>query len=247
MMDSLFSVTTIIFFLLSLLFYVMAYFILKKQAYFLISGFNTRPEDEQKELIRRGSPQATGKMMLFTGILLTIGLILHLLKLPHALDVALIVMIVAIFGGFIYIQRYELPEKRRKGYVISGLTTAITIISITIIMMNGFSGNDVTIMNGNIQISGIYGEEWPIDAIEEVIVLETMPNIERRTNGFSIFDFHKGHFTVEDLGKGKLFIQGKQPPYLLIQMKDTFVIINGKNSDDVQSWVKMIEEGRSSF
>lgn len=245
-MEGIFTAKTVIFLLLSLLFYIMAYLILKKRAYFLISGFNTRPKDEQEKLIESGSPQATGKLMLLTGILLTMGVILDLLNVPNALEASLAVMLIILFGGFIYIQKYELQKKRKKGYLISGITTAITVIILTVIMISGFSGHDVTISNGQIAISGMYGVEWPVDSIQEVKILDALPDIKMRTNGFSFAGYLKGNFNVEDLGQGKLFIQGNHQPYLLIQTGETYAIINGNDANDVQNWYQMIQDGRAS-
>ena len=238
-MDHLFSISTIIFIGLILLFYGMAYLILNKQAYFLISGFNTRSENEQKELIKQGFPQATDKLMLIIGIILTMGLVFHLVQVRYALDAAMIVMILLVFGGFIYLQKYEIPEKRKRGYGKAVLITLLSLLVVGAISISGFSSPKVTMTDNAIHISGMYGIEWSIDSIENVELLDELPQIKRRTNGFAFAGHLKGYFLLEELGKGKLFIQGDQKPYLLVQANDTYVILNG---EQVEDWYHMLKE-----
>src|SRR4051794_31191047 len=51
-----------------LLFLLFGWAIRRGKAYWLISGFSSRPKEEQEEMIRNGYPQKTGTLMLATAI-----------------------------------------------------------------------------------------------------------------------------------------------------------------------------------
>ncbi|MGG3681757.1 DUF3784 domain-containing protein, partial [Aeribacillus composti] len=60
----------------------LTYLVVKKQDYSLISGFYNRPEEEQQRLIENGYPQAIGRLLLYTFIILFISVILALWGCP---------------------------------------------------------------------------------------------------------------------------------------------------------------------
>ncbi|WP_010198607.1 DUF3784 domain-containing protein [Bacillus sp. m3-13] len=109
-----------------LIFLLIGWAIVKKEAYGLISSFRSRPKEEQEELIQNGYPQKTGKLLIGTAIVLLIMLPLLFTSFPYAMEVQIGVMVVLLFGGFIYLSKYEVPKKRKKSYIIS---TSIAVVT----------------------------------------------------------------------------------------------------------------------
>jgi hypothetical protein len=62
--------------------------------------------------------------------------------------------------------------------------------------------------------------------IESVTLVDNVPRIMRRTNGFSSGGLLRGNFLLEEWGRGKLFINRNSPPYLVVRARDTFVVVN---------------------
>ena len=62
--------------------------------------------------------------------------------------------------------------------------------------------------------------------IESVTLVDNLPRILRRTNGFSSGGLLRGNFLLEEWGRGKLFINRNSPPYLVVRTRDTFVVVN---------------------
>ncbi len=62
--------------------------------------------------------------------------------------------------------------------------------------------------------------------IESVTLVDNLPRILRRTNGFSSGGLLRGNFLLEQWGRGKLFINRDSPPYLVVRTRDTFVVVN---------------------
>ena len=71
----------------------------------------------------------------------------------------------------------------------------------------------------------LYHEEIPIGDIAEVSLETTIPHVLRRTNGFAAAQTLRGHFTLEGLGNGELFIT-RTPPYVVVRTPGSFVIVN---------------------
>jgi hypothetical protein len=73
---------------------------------------------------------------------------------------------------------------------------------------------------------GLHSAELPISEIQAVQLLQEVPRIVRRTNGFSSGRLMRGNFIVEEWGSGRLFINRGIPPYVAARTNETFVIVN---------------------
>ena len=74
--------------------------------------------------------------------------------------------------------------------------------------------------------TGLHGADVAFADIESVTLLDELPRILRRTNGFSSGGLLRGNFTLDQWGGGKLFINRNAPPYLVVRARDTFVVVN---------------------
>ena len=74
--------------------------------------------------------------------------------------------------------------------------------------------------------TGLHGADLALADIESVTLLDNLPRILRRTNGFSSGGLLRGNFLLEEWGRGKLFINRDSPPYLVVRTRDTFVVVN---------------------
>jgi hypothetical protein len=53
-----------------------------------------------------------------------------------------------------------------------------------------------------------------------------LPRVLRRTNGFAAAGSLRGHFRLEGLGDGRLYVELGHPPYLFVRIKQGFVFVN---------------------
>ena len=74
--------------------------------------------------------------------------------------------------------------------------------------------------------TGLHGADLALADIESVTLVDNVPRIMRRTNGFSSGGLLRGNFLLEEWGRGKLFINRNSPPYLVVRARDTFVVVN---------------------
>jgi len=122
-------------------------------------------------------------------------------------------------------------KKKRKGvrYIVVQILFAVIVVIALVCYFS--TETKVAVENRNIQIAGIYGQTIPFDSIDQVSLLDTMPEIVRRTNGYSFLSVKKGYFKTEDGRTVKLFLHSSEAPYLKISDKSgTSVFINYKDS-----------------
>ena len=74
--------------------------------------------------------------------------------------------------------------------------------------------------------TGLHDADVAIADIQSVTLVDELPRILRRTNGFSSRGLLRGNFTLDQWGQGKLFINRNSPPYLVVRGRDTFVVVN---------------------
>lgn len=119
------------------LFFLLGWAIRYKQQYGLLSGFNGRSEEEQKELIENGYPQKTGLLLIWTAAGMLILLPLVFTSFSYAIEVQYSFMLIFMLGGFIYLTKYELPKKRKRSYWISSLVAIVVVGFISVLMFFG--------------------------------------------------------------------------------------------------------------
>lgn len=225
-----------------LIFLLIGWAIVKKEAYGLISNFRSRPKEEQEELIHNGYPQKTGKLLIGTAIVLLIMLPLLFTSFPYAIEVQIGGMVVLLLGGFIFLSKYEVPKKRKKSYIISTSIAVVTISFLFVVSYIGFQEAELTLKENSFEISGVYGDEWRFEDITQVDLVEEMPEVLLRTNGYGMQSISKGHFKVKDYGSSLLFIYKGHSPYLLIKTNDDTIFINAKDAEKTKDWYYQLGE-----
>jgi hypothetical protein len=84
-----------------------------------------------------------------------------------------------------------------------------------------------------------YGQGYRAEDITSLELMPRLPVIEARTNGFSGGGLLRGRFRVRGLGDGKLFVDTGNPPYVLVRLREGYVILG---LDDAGKTVALYEE-----
>lgn len=223
----------------------ITYLIVKKKEYSLISGFLNRPKEEQEYLIKNGYMEAMGRFFKITFYLFALAFLLGLLPIPYGFEVGITIFLLVLLVGMVWLQKYELPKKRKKMYWVTSSISIALFAFISGITIYGFSGNKVMIHNGTFEVSGMYGIEWKIADIESVELLDELPKVITKSNGFATSELLKGRFRLEDpYAGGLLFIKEKKAPYLYITTNSDYLILN---RDDPKETLQLYKELKLSI
>ncbi|TYS64562.1 DUF3784 domain-containing protein [Sutcliffiella horikoshii] len=225
-----------------LVFLLIGWAIVKKEAYGLISSFHSRPKEEQEELLHNGYPQKTGMLLILTAFVLLILLPLIFTPFSYALEIQIGVMVIMLLGGFIYLSKFEVSQKRKKSYIISISVAVVTFGILFGVFYLGFQEAEMTLKENSFEISGVYGDQWEYEEITKVELLEEMPEVLIRTNGYGMQSISKGHFKVKGFGSSLLFINKDHSPYLLIKTADDTIFLNSKDAEKTKDWYHQLVE-----
>jgi hypothetical protein len=131
---------------------------------------------------------------------------------------------------------HELAPAHREAPARGGLRSASVAIVLALVLGGGaflvslFSRQMrdpvVTVTQGTLTIeTPFYGQDYDLADLRGLSLEPTLPCVERRTNGFAGAGLLRGWFDVRGLGRGKLFVDAAQPPFVLLRLKDGFVIV----------------------
>lgn len=214
-----------------------SYAILKHQYYDLISGFSMKSEEEKQEMINNGYPQSVGKVLRNSSYILIAGLLLFLFNLPFSFEGSLAVMMVYMFAHLLAISKLDAKRVRRRNTIILIVTALFTLVIIGGIFYIGEQPNDLSVVGNEVQVSGVYGLEWKLEEIVNVELVDELPPILIRSNGFAHGQRAKGRFRMEELGNGTLYIYRNYPPYLFVEGEDgDYFFINSKEPGKTEEW-----------
>lgn len=222
----------------------LTYLVRKQKDATLISGFSNRPKEEQEYLKQSGYIEAVGKYLFISFIIYLITYVLWIFSVPYSLEVGFSILIIFALVGLVWIQRYEVPHKRKKMYWFTGSTTVILLGSLAVLTYFSLLENKVTVEESTLNISGMYGVEWNLDDIEKIELLDELPRVIVKTNGFATEGHLKGRFRLESPYEGGLlFVKMKDgPPYLYVETKDgEYVILNRSDSKETERLYKELQ------
>ncbi|WP_248892849.1 DUF3784 domain-containing protein [Bacillus methanolicus] len=161
----------------ALLLFLFGWAIRKKKAYWLISGFATRSEEEQQQLIKNGYPQKTGALLIATAVGMIILLPLNFTPFKYAMEVQFGFMLVYLLGGFIYLSKYEVPKKRKRSYIIGSVIFVAVNGFVSVMLFLGYQDYELIAKKDTFEITGIYGDEWEYEDIKRIELMEEMPEV----------------------------------------------------------------------
>lgn len=215
----------------------LAYLFAKKENYFLLNGYEKRPDEEKEYLKESGYLQATAKLLVYSFWVLLASFIIGFFPVPYGFEIGMGVFIVTLLGGLIWVQRYEVPRKRnRMRWLIGGISVA-TIGFIGWLVIDGFTDNTFIVTEETFEVTGSYGFEWETADIVDVQLLDELPEVRMRINGTSIGGIAKGKYRIEDpFGTGRLLIQNGDETnvVLYIETADDFVMISRETDEETK-------------
>ncbi|MFW6036045.1 MAG: DUF3784 domain-containing protein [Halothermotrichaceae bacterium] len=203
--------------------------------YWLIAGYNTASTEEKENEDEEGLGNLIGNFsFIIAGVFLAVEL-LRYLGLTVPVFMPYLILVIGIIIVLIKAQRYNKQEEKTdkkflKYFKKEHIIGVVVIILIIAVLGYIFLPAKVVFKEDYFQVKGLYGLKISMDNITEVQLKETIPPILMRTNGMDGFGrSSRGFYKLEELGKGKLFLQNTgKGPYLLIKYIDS----KSDNSDD---------------
>jgi hypothetical protein len=143
---------------------------------------------------------------------------------------ALLAALRATIGESSSLRNADLVEQpRRMGVVakIVGAISAVMVAGILTAMYFEAQPPTVTATPQTFSVrSALYRDDIPMREVATVSLEQSLPRVLLRTNGFAMGSHLRGHFRLDQMGSGQLFVERNTPPFIVVRTRRDFVIVN---------------------
>ncbi|MCM4150401.1 DUF3784 domain-containing protein [Arenibacter sp. N53] len=200
-----------------LLFIAMAFLVTKNNAKYLLSGYNSMNEVEREKVDLRSYIPYFKKFHLFLGSsFILLGLLLHFVIGETASGIFMGVYPILAYVYFMWGSSKYWQGSSNKWNKIGIYVLVSTLILVVGLFAMGFKENHIIISSNSIQFQGSYGESLGPSEIKSVSLVNELPKITSKSNGFAIGNIRKGYFNTSAGEKVKLILNSDSKAYLLI-------------------------------
>lgn len=94
----------------------------------------------------------------------------------------------------------------------------------------------VTVRADGLEVeSPFYGRVFPASDITGISLLPRLPHVLLKTNGFGGGASLRGRFRLEGLGDGTLYVEKGFAPYVLVRLREGFVVVNFREPEKTKA------------
>ena len=225
----------ITYFIIGVVFIVLG--LLVRKYPILLAGYNTMSKEKKANVDEKGLTKYMCNWLVCIGAaVIVLYIVLDYFEYTDYLDVIILsILLVAFFIMIIGAQRYD-HNKKGKFYWAFYLIIAAIFLGIIFGICISTIPADVSVSERNISLSGIKKTEISISDIKEISIINEIPKINKKVNGFALGNVHTGIFQLDDFGICHLSLYSLNGPYLMIKTYNPDVyVFNYKDSSKVNS------------
>ena len=228
---------------LSLSFIIVAFTLTENNAQYLLAGNNTLSEKERKKVDIKSYIQfVKGFHLILAFSFLVIGLLLLYFISESAAGIFLAVYPILAYVYFIWKSKDYFKGISSKTYKIGAFFLAVVLITVFVLMYSGLKEDHLLVKESGIEIQGDYGEELNWEEIHKIEIVNEVPEITFKTNGFALANTYKGYFKAEKEGVVKLILNENEGPFILITKKSGDMIYYSSSETEEEELLKEVRE-----
>lgn len=228
---------------LGVLFAAIGLIVTENNAKYLLSGYNTMSEEDRKSVDIKAYIPYFRKFHLFLGAsLFLLGSAFTYLISEGAAGIFL-----SVYPILAYIYFFITGGKYRKAGSFKRNTMALVILVGTLVFVVGLMGyglkEDILILESDtVVFKGSYGEKFTHSEIQSIELVDQLPHITFKTNGFGLGSVRKGYFRTKEKEVVKLILNGDQKPIILFTKTDGKKIYYSARSTSIEDIIKEIRQ-----
>ena len=225
---------------IGLLFIGLGLAISRYKCYWLISGYNTASKKEKEKVDIDSLAKHMGRLCyLITFTIWITAFLVYSFKI--SMNIPIVFMVIVIFAYVSYMQRFDNNEASRMDKEIIYFIGGVVLVILILVFSFGHSPNEINVSEGKIIIRGSYGITIKNENINSIELIESMPKIEFKSNGYSNGpEKKKGEFKLEGGRISNLYIESKEGPYIKITLDKYDVYINNKDKELTKNIYKLL-------
>jgi hypothetical protein len=206
---------------LAILFASLGYLITEKNANYLLSGYNTMREEERKKFELKAFLNYFKKFHLFLGsTFLILGIFLFYAISETVTSIFMTIYPISAYIVLAWQSKSFRHSSDKKSSYASMIILFMSLIFVAGIFVVGLKEDKMIIGENEIVIKGFYGEKILFSEIASLKMVDNIPSVSIRTNGFSAGKVNKGYFKTNEGEIVKLILNEHQLPCLQIIKKD---------------------------
>lgn len=207
----------------------------KAKLYFLISGYNTYSSEKKENVDIISTAKLIGYYGYTNAAVAFLAGILDYAGVKTGIVFPIAFMMISTIILLWKIQKYDHNMYDENGQMKKSSKTQILLVIIILggtflfvgaMMFTSSRDTSVVLNEEGIKIEGMYGSSYAWSSIEELTLMEDLPEITIRTNGSAIGSKLRGNFKMKELGAVKLFMDADVPPYIYFEHGGKIVIFN---------------------
>jgi hypothetical protein len=190
-------------------------------AQYLLSGYNTLSAQEQKKVDIKSYVAAFRRFhILLAGSFLIIELVLIYFISDVAAGIFMGAYPIIAYLYFIISSRKYFSAISGKWHIVCVVILVAILVFVSGLLYEGLRESKLIISNGTITLTGSYGEQLSASDIESVELVNQLPVIAAKSNGFGLGSIRKGYFRTSEGATVKLILNGNQSAYVLLTKSD---------------------------
>jgi hypothetical protein len=200
---------------LGVLFLGLGFLLNKKNARYLLSGYNMMSRAEREKMDLDAYIPFFRRFHVFLGTTFMVaGLVLHLWVSQSASAVFIAVYPLTAYMVFLWKgMRYSPESQRRKERLaLYGLIGCLMLVGVLFVV--GGRDNPVIFGQNTMTIRGWYGEEVASSDIDSVQLVDRLPSLKWKTNGYALGPVKKGYFKTRSGEVIKLIVDTDARPFI---------------------------------
>ncbi|HHV03386.1 MAG: DUF3784 domain-containing protein [Bacteroidales bacterium] len=209
----------------------------------LIAGYNTMSPEKKKNVDIDGLSRYIRNGLIIMGVATMAGYLLFRWAGWTTLANMVILIVTLVGSAFLMISSNKFNLNREKNGISHYVILGIILFLLAGTFLLGFITTKTQFNGDSIRFTGMYATEMKVSDIEKVELMDTIPAIRIRNNGFSLGPVHKGIYTLKNFGRCRLYINAGRGQYLIITDKTGFrTILRYKSNQDSRAIYDRISE-----
>lgn len=127
---------------------------------------------------------------------------------------------------------------QRRFAIGSAAAIVAALVGVAVLLVTQTKPVHVTVDERGFAVDDVsYDVRVPWSDVTAVELLEQVPHMSMRTNGLAMGGILRGHFRSPDLGSGRLYVDTRKPPFVLLKTsgKAQFIVVNLGAPDDTRA------------
>jgi hypothetical protein len=206
---------------MSLFFLFIAFVVTEGNARYLLAGYNMMSKSQQDDFDIKGYIAFFRSFHIFLAVsFVIVGFALHYAFGDSVSGFFLVAYpLLAYMWYLVKAQKFHGTQSRKVARI--GVWVLLGVVVLTIaFLVSGMRATEVTVHEDSIELSGTYGMRIPFDEIYDVALVQELPELRGKTNGYAVAHVRKGDFKLENRTRVRLLADLREPQHIEIQRKD---------------------------